>query len=239
VKYERRSSRGGDSPESLHGEGRRTIPVLPNLLCFLLLFTACTRKDVKMLREGTQEGKAGQYEAALRSFESAIQENPYSAQAFQGKGYTLELLGRTDDAMRAYDHAIDLDTDYPQPWLSKGMLYLKLHQSENALMAFTRALQLRPDWDQAHYEKGLALMRVERFDDAIEEFTAAMKNGPRLAIVHYGRAEAYLDKGDTTAFLKDLKEAVSLDTTYAGKAAADSSLAGMRENPEFRRVISR
>jgi tetratricopeptide (TPR) repeat protein len=209
------------------------------LVSWLLIFTACTRKDVKWLREGTKQGKAGEYENALHSFDMAIQENPNSAQAFQGKGYTLELLGRNDEAMQAYDHAIDLNAEYPQSWLSKGMLYLKLDKPEDALMAFTRALQLRPDWDQAHYEEGLALQQVGRLDDAIAQFTAAMKYSPPLAVVYYGRAKAYLDKGDSAAFFADLKKAVSLDTAYARKAASDSSLTEMRANPEFQHVIGK
>ena len=212
--------------------------VLAILLGALLLFvTACQRKDVKWLREGTREGKAGAYDNALHAFEMAIQENPQSAQAWQGKGYTLELMGKPAEAMAAFDTAIALNAEYPQPWLSKGMLYLKQDRAEDANMAFTRALQLQPDWDQAHYERGLALTDLFRYDDAIAEFTQAAALSPSLGAIYYGRAKAYLARSDTARFWSDLKSAVSLDTATTAKALQDSTLAAVRQNAQFERII--
>jgi tetratricopeptide (TPR) repeat protein len=212
---------------------------LPFVLGLVFLCSGCQHKEVKWLREGTKQGKSGAYDDALHSFEMAIQLNPNSAQAYQGKGYTLELMGRQDEAMQAFDKAIALEANYPQPWLSKGMLYLKMQKPADANMAFTRALQLNPDWDQAHFEKGLALAETERYADAIQEFSAAIGLSPSVAASYFGRAKSYLCKGDTLRFFADLKSAVKLDTTYFSKARSDSSLIGMHAFPEFVRIVER
>ena len=212
---------------------------LPFILCLTLFVTACQRKEVKWLQEGTKAGKAGFYGEALHAFEMAIQANPNSAPAYQGKGYTLELMGKQTEAMQSFDSAIALNANYPQAWLSKGMLYLKLNKPEDAGMAFTRALQLQPDWDQAHFEKGVALSATTRYDDAITEFSTAIHISPQVAASYYARGKAHLEKGDTTGFLSDLKTAMKLDTAYVSRARNDSDLTALSENVQFKTIVKR
>ena len=74
--------------------------------------------------------------------EKAIELNHNDANAWQRKGWALDLLGRHDAALQCFDKAIEPDPGYCWPWLSKGQVLQELGRSVDAEAFFAKAREL-------------------------------------------------------------------------------------------------
>lgn len=87
----------------------------------------------------------GAYLDAKKSFESAIALNPNSYEAWIGRGYAMEGLGRDQSALESYEKAISLSARKETAWAAyagKARMSLNLQQYTNAVHAFERAIAL-------------------------------------------------------------------------------------------------
>jgi tetratricopeptide (TPR) repeat protein len=75
-------------------------------------------------------------EAAIASFEHAIETNDDNRHAWNNLGHTLILLKRWDDAVAALEHATDGDEVEAYMWNNLGMAYENLDQLDQARAAY-------------------------------------------------------------------------------------------------------
>lgn len=133
------------------------------------------------LAEGRQQLRAGQYEAALLCFNSAIEAteverlkaetlstpmggiNALATQAQTQRGHALGLLAQPSDAMESYNTALGLDSAAVEAWVGKGRLLVAMGRYEEALFCFDSALELDSSLGPAWAGKGQALLRLGRY----------------------------------------------------------------------------
>lgn len=75
-------------------------------------------------------------EAAIVSFEHAIEANDDNRHAWNNLGHTLILMKRWDDAVAALEHATDGDEVEAYMWNNLGMAYENLDQLDQARAAY-------------------------------------------------------------------------------------------------------
>ncbi|QQE65472.1 hypothetical protein GFS31_21600 [Leptolyngbya sp. BL0902] len=132
------------------------------------------------LAGGRQQLRAGQYEAALLCFNSAIEAteverlkaealstpmggiNALATQAQTQRGHALGLLDQPSEAMESYNTALGLDSAALEAWVGKGRLLMALGRYEEALFCFDSALELDSSLGPAWAGKGQALLRLGR-----------------------------------------------------------------------------
>ena len=78
-----------------------------------------------LLREqGIILGVAEEYEAALASYDKAVEIKPDYHQAWNIRGIALRQLGRLEEAVASYDKAVEIKPDYHQAWNNRGYALL-------------------------------------------------------------------------------------------------------------------
>jgi Flp pilus assembly protein TadD len=96
-----------------------------------------------LLNLGILQVKAGHFEDAAKTLNSAVERNANNAQAFNQLGIAYRKLGRFKDADGAYQKAVQIDPNYAIAYLNLGVLCdLYLQQPARALEAYERYLAL-------------------------------------------------------------------------------------------------
>ena len=148
------------------------------------------------------QSSLGQKDAALASYDRALEVRPDSAEALSNRGNILHQLDRFEEALASYDRALKVRPDSADALSNRGVSLKELKRFEEALASFDRALALRPDYVEALSNRGLALHELKRFEEALASFDRAVALRP-------GYAEALSNRGLTLHALDRFEEALA------------------------------
>jgi tetratricopeptide (TPR) repeat protein len=130
----------------------------------------------------------GEYEAALRAIDKALDLNPRNEVAWLNKGNALTKMGRLVDALRCYNAAIKVSPRFEVAWNNKGNTLARLGHLPQALACYDRALEIDPEYRGAWVNKGYVLTKLGRYveasacaDRAIRLNERLPKGAPRMA----------------------------------------------------------
>ena len=125
------------------------------------------------------------YEEALVSYEEAIRifdthfNHPH-LDAYEGKGFVLERLGKIEEARRIFEKAlvyykrsIRVNPKNVKSHNGKGKMLYKLKRYEEALDAYEHSISLETDNPVAYHGKRLVLERLGRVEEAQQAFEKA------------------------------------------------------------------
>ena len=87
----------------------------------------------------------GEYEDALRIYQSLLKQNPNNTYALRGKAQALLQLGKFDEALTAYDEVIYRQPDLGVTYANRGILKDRMGDYEGALADYRKALALEPE----------------------------------------------------------------------------------------------
>lgn len=97
----------------------------------------------------------GDFENALRTYEGALEINPDSSLAWDGKGMALANMGRTQEALEAHNRAVALEPSFARAWNNKGVALGELQRYQEAIEAYTQAINHDPLFANAWYNIAL------------------------------------------------------------------------------------
>ncbi|MCM1029343.1 MAG: hypothetical protein NC342_01690 [Pseudoflavonifractor sp.] len=130
--------------------------------------------------------RRGHYEEALQLMEKMEETSVPTAEFFQKKGYSLEMLHRKDEALAAYETADLIDSD--SVWTLRRMGHL-LHfagKNEEALAIYERIEALRPGKLQDIMARAEILMGLHRHNEALALYYQADYLKPdRQVVLHH------------------------------------------------------
>ncbi|UCE88952.1 MAG: tetratricopeptide repeat protein [Pseudomonadota bacterium] len=84
----------------------------------------------------------GNYEQALREYETALRSNPEFLPALRGRARSLMQLGRSTEALATFDEAIGRAPEFGPTYANRGILHDRLGHYEAAIADYDRALAL-------------------------------------------------------------------------------------------------
>lgn len=127
-------------------------------------------------RLGLAEAQLGlrQLVDALSGFESVMESEPLRAQALQGRGVVLSLMGRDTLALPLLRQAVSRDPTLWRAWNAIGRSHAIAGEAAQALASYDRALLSNPQAAPVHNNRGMALMMAKRYDEAEEAFRRAL-----------------------------------------------------------------
>lgn len=197
------------------------------------------------LVEGKRLLDENQTEAAISSFEKAVELNPDLAEAHFQLGIAYDLLDlqkeqsgeivetNTDEkkksrSQKAFEKAV---VAYKK-WLAKnpkddvayfnlGRTYSKLFKDEEAVDSFEQAVKLKPDDTEYQTELGAAQIHLARYHEAIKSLTKAIELDDSN-----GRAHEMLEDAQAGRSRVDYKDKKTRDAELANKAANSKSGSG-------------
>jgi hypothetical protein len=105
-------------------------------------------------------------QAALGSYDKAIELKPDYAMAYNNRGNVLRQLGRNDDALADYDRAIALKPDYADAYNCRGAALQQSRRHEEALASCDKAIALAPNFADAIASRAGILRELGRRSEA-------------------------------------------------------------------------
>jgi tetratricopeptide (TPR) repeat protein len=85
----------------------------------------------------------GHHEAALTSFEIALQHNPNHHQTWVYRGIALAYLGCHEAALASFNQALELSPDNREIWIFRGAVLTFLNRQREATNSYTIALSIQ------------------------------------------------------------------------------------------------
>lgn len=158
----------------------------------------------------------GQYEDALRHFESAIKKDNQNGNFFYNRAQVKTKLDKLEEAIADYTKAIELlnpsDTQYQfNSYFNRGNCYRRLGRLDESVEDLKKAVGINSNNASAHNNLGLSYFEKEDFEDALNEFTKAIGHKPH-ALHFNNRGLAYYHIGQLDAAKRDFDEALKKNT---------------------------
>ena len=150
------------------------------------------------------------------------------------------------EAKRAFQRVPSSDVKYPEALYGLAMLAVKEGHLERAVELFGKALTNRPGFEEARRFRAVLLARLQQFSEAISEINTALQSAPKNGATLYAAAcvTSLAAEHATTPVTKQQARQESLrflrqalERGYGQQAATDGDLAGLRQLPEFEKLL--
>ena len=133
-------------------------------------------------RRGNSLRSAGQFEAALASYDAALALDPDYAHAWCNRGVVHQALGRHDSALASYDRAIALAPRDAMAHYNRALLLQQNARWAEALASYERAVEADPQFADAQYNRALAQLYCGDYASGWRGFEWRWQNAQRLSI---------------------------------------------------------
>jgi tetratricopeptide (TPR) repeat protein len=143
------------------------------------------------LEEGKVHLAGGDFTAAQRAFERAVEAAPDLAVAHSKVGVALAHQGQHDAAIACFSKALQLQPGYAPAYSNLGNAYRAKGMPVEAVAAYQRALAIDPDYWIAHQNLGVLYKELGRIADSVEE----LKKATRLSMRERPRPPAGRPRG--------------------------------------------
>lgn len=154
----------------------------------------------------------GQYQQAALEFQTAINLEPTSDEAYNGLAKAYEHLNKLDEAEKTYQRVVALRPQYPRAYLNLGAFYLQQAQAAKAIEMFTRAVDLAPDSYVGYSNLGAALLYQARYAEALKPLEQSLAIRPAFG-GYTNLGTAYLRVRRFADAVRAYREATKLDAT--------------------------
>ncbi len=160
----------------------------------------------------------GYLECAEDFFQSALTDDPSSAEAFYGVGSVYLRRQKNSQARECFERAANLKPKYPETapnaWNNLGLLAARAGDSEKAIGYFGRALQLDPDHFVALENLGNAYRQQKRWGEARAVLERALAIKPADAEANYSLGMVFAQLDDTPRAYEYLQKALQAHPAY-------------------------
>ena len=177
------------------------------VLSVLLLISGCagSSKEKYTFRDtGIEQLNAGAYEAAIQSFDQALEKSGKLVGSFEMDvlKYRAEAEAGAGDygaAAHTYEVLCQVDEERTEYLYRMSMLHAKMGKLTEALDEYKRAYEKKPEDPEAQTAVlivGQALTEAERFEEAMELYTQAMNGGTESGELYNRMGVCQLDRGN-------------------------------------------
>lgn len=161
------------------------------------------------LRLGITQRMLNQNEAALASFNRAIQANPANENAVLSRATLLEAMGRRTQAQEAYNQVLGINPDNGVALNNLAFLNAKAGQNLDVAMTLAeRAKKRMPENPSVSDTLGYVYYEKNLTGDAIRELRQAVEAAPQNAMFRLHLAMALLKKGDKPGARREAESAL-------------------------------
>jgi tetratricopeptide (TPR) repeat protein len=139
---------------------------------------------------------AGEFTAAVSSYDMVLSIEPDCAQAYCNRGLALHELRLFGAAVESYDRAISLRPDDSVAHCNRGHALQALGQLDAALACYDKAIALAPDNTRAYLARASALRQAENLDGAVASYDQVIALDPEHAEAHWAKSLTLLAGGN-------------------------------------------
>lgn len=146
---------------------------------------------LKALRKAERMYLAGDFAAAMSSFEQALKIDKASARAMNGMALTLERLQRSDEAVKLLQESIRNNHSYYKNHGTLADILLKQSKVKDAIEAIRRELEINPKQPERQIQLGKLLLKEGDAMGAVEHYRVALQEDPKRLNALMGMGHAY------------------------------------------------
>jgi lipoprotein NlpI len=161
------------------------------------------------VKKGIALNLKGDFDAAIDSFNKALQLNPQFAPAFENRGESHMKQGELTDAITDFSKALQIQPEYDAAFFHRGLAEAGNGDFNSAITDFNRTIELQPESSEAFLERGRAKYLKGDADGAIADATTSLGFDSGSGASHFIRGLAFGDKGDNEKAAADFKQAAS------------------------------
>jgi serine/threonine protein kinase/lipoprotein NlpI len=166
------------------------------------------------------------YDRAIGDYSEAISLDPSYATGYANRGNAY--LGKRD-AQRAlddYSTALRLDPRNVQALVGRGNAYNEMKDGDRAIKDYTEALRYDRNYANAYLNRGRVYLDRKDFISALSDYSDAVRLNPKSGLARQGRGLANEGLGRRDEAIKDLREALQLDSSLTRSREALQRLGG-------------
>jgi tetratricopeptide (TPR) repeat protein/peroxiredoxin len=160
----------------------------------------------------------GYFEQAAASFQKALDDDPWNAEALYGLGSVYLQQQQAGQARASFERAVKLRSSYPDTlpnaWNNLGLLATREARTADAIQCFQEALRLSPDHLIALDNLGNAYRERKQWEDARKTLEHAVEVGPEDPEANYSLGMVYAQLNDSQRAYNYLERALELRPAY-------------------------
>jgi tetratricopeptide (TPR) repeat protein len=151
------------------------------------------------------------YEAAIASFDEAINLSPRTSAYYMQRAQAKELASKKVAALIDYEIVIRLDPENPNAYFKRGLLYHNQKKYKQAIADFSHLLTLD------HYEdtKAIIFKGIETNKGGDATFSSLETMDKMQGDIYNARASSYMVMNDLKNAMEDFDSAVSINANSA------------------------
>jgi tetratricopeptide (TPR) repeat protein len=155
---------------------------------------------------------SGKYPEAAALFTAAITQKPEFTDAYYGRGFCYEQMGKYADAMNDYKKTIELDPNHSKAYNNLGVVYFKLYNdNDNAEKSFKKSMELSKTNSLVYYNLASIYYNQKRYDEAVRYFSEALKLRPNYIEALNTRGLCYFWQKEYTKAIMDFSAVLSYE----------------------------
>ncbi len=136
--------------------------------------------EKKLLNEGIQELKHGNYQDAEEALKKVLKINSKNDIAWDELCVLYHNLKDYPQALKAINHALEINSENDQYWFDKGNTLFWIGDFHEAIQCFDKAIELNPEeCDDALAIKGMALLRLNKDLEGKTCLLKSLLNNPK------------------------------------------------------------
>tara|TARA_B100000767_G_scaffold233178_1_gene225400 strand:+ start:371 stop:2557 length:2187 start_codon:yes stop_codon:yes gene_type:complete len=155
------------------------------------------------------------YDAAIESYQMALQIKPDYFAAYFNVGNILYTKGDLDTAIKKYKKALSLNPDYAEAYISMGVALSEQGKPEEAIDAYKKVLALKPYYAEAYFSMGSVFKDQGKIEEAIEAYKKALALKPDYAEAYNNLGIALDDQGKQEEAIEAFTKVLSLQPDHA------------------------
>ncbi len=152
----------------------------------------------------------GQFEAAIRDFDTLIAHDRANSLAYLNRGVAHEQQGNLQSALEDYGRSIEL-APTASAHFDRANLYVQLDRPEQALADFNAALATDPKNIKALLGRADMNYGARRLTESLADYTRVVDVQPKNADVYFKRGSVYFDMGNFAAAYRDYSASLMLN----------------------------
>ncbi len=157
------------------------IPISLNMTAIKAIAPDASHAEFHYKR-GNALKNLGQLEAAIASYNRAVELRPDYAYAFCNRGAVQQALGLTTEALSSYDQAIKHQATDAMAHYNRALLMQDCSRWDEALAGYDRAIAIDPGYADAQYNRSLALLFRGDFESGWRAYEWRWKSAQRLSV---------------------------------------------------------
>lgn len=160
---------------------------------------------------GEKQFKAGEYDAALESFRTAIDQNKDNYAAYYYRGLIYLQRKNYNLAAGAFSSALKINASFAPALVGRGQSSFGI--GGNPLPDYQRAKDAAPDWVEPYIQTAIYYASRRNVTEAITQLETARQLAPNNVAVCWNLAEQYLEVGRTEDARATLQAGFDIDAT--------------------------